>query len=141
MVGIVLITHGNLATEMMQVCRGIAGECNAVSIITFSANESRQQLCEKVEKTIRSAERGDGVLVLVDIFGGSTANICLGMYGKNIPIEVICGVNLSMLLEAIYNCDKYSLSELAKRVVEKGKEGVVNATELCRIKLKEQKQS
>lgn len=138
MIGIVLITHGNLANELMLVCRGIAGECKSVSVVTFPASESRQQLCGKVEQTIQAAEQGEGVLVLVDSFGGSPSNICLGMYAKNIPIEVICGVNLAMVLEAVYNCDKYPLAELAKRVEEAGKKGIINATELYRTKLQSQ---
>lgn len=138
MVGIVLVTHGNLANELMNVCVGIAGGCSQVSIVSFSAKESRQVLCEKVEQTICNAEKGEGVLILVDSFGGSPSTICLGMH-PSFPIEVISGVNLAMILEAVYYCDKVSLSELAKRVEEAGKKGIVNATELYRAKLKSQR--
>jgi PTS system mannose-specific IIA component len=135
MVGIVLITHGNLAEELMNVCAGIVGECCQVAVVSFASGESRQKLCEKVEQTIRVVDKGDGVLVLVDSFGGSPSTICLGMY-PHLPIEVLCGVNLVMVLEAVYHCDKLSLADLAKRVEKAGKKGIINATELYRAKLK-----
>ncbi|MFB3897334.1 MAG: PTS sugar transporter subunit IIA [bacterium] len=137
MVGIVLVTHGNLAKELMNVCMGITGGCNQVSIVTFSSSESRQVLCDKVEQTICHADKGAGVLILVDSFGGSPSTVCLGMH-PNFPVEVISGLNLAMILEAVYYCDKVSLSELAKRVEDAGKKGIVNATELYRRKLKSQ---
>lgn len=137
MVAIILVTHGNLANELMNVCVGITGVCSQVSIVSFTSGESRQLLCDKVEQTIRAAEKGDGVLILVDSFGGSPSMICLGIHAS-FPIEVISGVNLAMVLEAVYNCDKLSLPELAKRVEEAGKKGIINATELYREKLKPQ---
>jgi mannose PTS system EIIA component len=137
MVGIVLVTHGNLAGELMNVCTGIAGGCTQVSIVSFSSREPRQVLCDKVEQTIRNTEKGEGVLILVDSFGGSPSTICLGVHA-NFPIEVISGVNLAMILEAVYYCDKLSLPELAKRVEDAGRKGIVNATELYRTKLKSQ---
>jgi mannose PTS system EIIA component len=137
MVGIVLVTHGNLANELMNVCTGIAGVCSQVSIVSFTANEPRQVLCDKVEQTIRNAEKGAGVLILVDSFGGSPSTICLGVH-IDFPIEIISGVNLAMVLEAVYYCSKLSLPELAKRVAEAGRKGIVNATELYRSKLKSQ---
>jgi mannose PTS system EIIA component len=137
MVGIVLVTHGNLAGELMNVCTGIAGVCSQVSIVSFTAGEPRQVLCDKVEQTIRAADKGDGVLILVDSFGGSPSTICLGVH-TTFPIEIISGVNLAMLVEAVYNCGKLSLPELAKRVEEAGRKGIINATELYRAKLKSQ---
>ena len=137
MVGIVVVAHGNLAGELMKVCKGIVGECYQVAVVSFATGESRQLLCEKVEQTIRAAEKGDGVLVLIDSFGGSPSTICLGLNLK-LSIEVISGVNLAMVLEAIYNNDKYPLPELAKRVEEAGKKGIINASELYRQKLKTQ---
>lgn len=135
MIGLVLVTHGELAADLMKVCTGIVGECKQVAAICFAPGEARHQLCEKVEQAIRSVEKGNGVLILVDSFGGSPSTICLGMIA-NYQIEIISGVNLAMILEALYHRDKSPLQELAQRVEEAGKKGIVNASELYRAKLK-----
>ncbi len=99
MIGVVVVTHGRLATELLNSAETIVGElpqCVAVSIGWHDdENDAQEQIVKAIER-IRSPA---GVLILTDMFGGTPSRLCIP-YIEAGKVEVITGVNLPMLVKA-----------------------------------------
>lgn len=129
MVNIILVTHGNLAQQMLDTAGQIIGK-PAEGFHTFAVTTvtSVEQEAAKLKELLETCE--DGALILTDIFGGSATNISLTA-SKEFPCcYVITGLNLSMLLTAINGRKKLNAKELAEKIEADGKRAVINATEL-----------
>ena len=85
---------------------------------------------DRIREAVRSVETGDGVLVLVDMFGGTPSNLSLGI-GREGRIEVLTGVNLPMLLK-VGNSRQQELNELAQAVREAGTRSILLASEFLK---------
>ena len=130
MVKIILVTHGQLAKEMLETAGLIIGKTSDDGFATFAVTtaSSVTQEAEKLKKLLDTCP--DGAVILTDIFGGSATNISL-MASKDLNnCHVIAGLNLSMLLTAINNRKKLNAKELAEKIEADGKRAVINATEL-----------
>lgn len=134
MVGIILITHGNLGDEFIKVSGKIYGALKQVYAVAILPDEGKSIVMEKLKETFSKADTGDGVLLLTDGFGGSPSNLCLNFL-KESHCEIVTGLNLSMLLEVLCYQDRLVLKELAARAESGGKRGIVYASELLRQKL------
>ncbi len=130
MVKIILVTHGNLAKEMLDTAAQIIGKPADDGFATFAVTTtaSVQQEAEKLQKALK--ECADGAVILTDIFGGSATNISLTASKMMPNCHVITGLNLSMLLTAINSRKKLTAKELAVKIEADGKRAVINATEL-----------
>ena len=129
MVNIILVTHGNLAQQMLDTAAQIIGK-PAEGFATFAVTTvaSVEQEAAKLKAQLETCQ--DGALILTDIFGGSTTNISLTASKDLSNCYVITGLNLSMLLTAINSRKKLSTKELAEKIEADGKRAVINATEL-----------
>ena len=130
MLKIILVTHGNLAKEMLETASQIIGKPTDEGFATFAVTTtaSVKQEAEKLQKELASCT--EGAVVLTDIFGGSATNISLTAT-KDLPnCHVITGLNLSMLLTAMNSRKKLTAKELAEKIESDGKRAVINATEL-----------
>lgn len=130
MVKIILVTHGQLAQQMLDTAAMIIGKPADDGFAAFSvtAAASVEQEAAKLKQTLCACE--NGAIVLTDIFGGSATNISLTA-SKDLPnCYVITGLNLSMLLTAINSRKKLTAKELAEKIEADGKRAVINATEL-----------
>ena len=130
MLKIILVTHGQLAKEMLNTAAQIIGKPADDGFATFSVTTtaSVQQEAEKLKKELAAC--ADGAIILTDIFGGSATNISLTA-SKDLPnCHVITGLNLSMLLTAMNGRKKLTAKELAQKLEADGKRAVINATEL-----------
>lgn len=130
MVKIILVTHGNLAQEMLATAAQIIGKPadNAFAVFSVTASSSVEMEAERLKHLLESCE--EGAIVLTDIFGGSATNISLTA-SKDLPkCHVITGLNLSMLLTAANSRKKLNAKELAEKIEADGKRAVINATEL-----------
>lgn len=98
MIGLLLVSHGNLAHALLETATEIVGPFEASEALAIS----RQERLEDVEARLRGAvlrvQRGSGVLILVDMFGGTAANVALQLVGDQ-QVEVVTGCNLPMLLK------------------------------------------
>ncbi len=129
MVNIILVTHGNLAQQMLDTAAQIIGK-PAEGFATFAVTTvaSVEQEAAKLKAQLETCQ--DGALILTDIFGGSATNISLTASKDLSNCYVITGLNLSMLLTAINSRKKLSTKELAEKIEADGKRAVINATEL-----------
>lgn len=136
MLGIVIVTHGDLGESLIKSASMIFGEIttpvHAVSIasISMEAEPFRQNLLTAIDH----ANAGDGVLVLTDLFGGTPSNLAISALSlKN--IEIIAGVNLPMVLKALtLSNPQYpvSLAEASTLVEEAGKKQISIVSQLIR---------
>src|SRR5918911_4806970 len=98
MIGVVVVTHGQLATELVNAAEMIVGDLPQFAAVSIGwhdeVNDAREDIAQAIERV-----RGDGgVLLLTDMFGGTPSNLALTFIEAN-QIEVITGVNLPMLIK------------------------------------------
>lgn len=132
MIGIVVVTHGQLARELVAAAEMIVGDdipnATAVSVGWFdAAEEARKAILAAVERV----SGGDGVVVLTDMFGGTPSNLSLSLLSES-RVEVVTGVNLPMLIRlvSIREEEQVGLAQAAREAVAQGKENIYRASEL-----------
>ena len=99
MVGIVLVSHGEMAAGMLDAARMIVGEQEQILPISLNEQDDVEGLMERIATAIKEIDTGEGILVLVDVFGASPFNASARLAMGEAKIEVITGMNLPMLLE------------------------------------------
>lgn len=130
MVGVVVYTHGALGRELVETAGMILGPLEQTVGIGFQAFDSDEQMLKGLQEAIKQVDTGDGVLVLVDMFGGTPSNLSLRLMQTG-RIEVLTGVNLPMLLK-VGNSRQLELAELAVAVREAGTRNILLASEFLR---------
>ncbi|MEK6591283.1 MAG: PTS sugar transporter subunit IIA [Nitrospinota bacterium] len=129
MIGVVIVTHGNLVFELLKTAEIIAGGEIDIVPVSVDGNENPDTIREKVKTAIKSAERGKGVLILTDMFGGTPSNICLSFLGE-FKAEVVSGVNLPMVIKLPFIREKYNLRDAANFIREYGQKNISVASDI-----------
>ena len=129
MIQILIVTHADLAKGVLSSAELIMGPQEGVTTVGLYAEDGFDSFNEKVRSTLAGLVNDDGVLVLVDLYGGTpcnvtAANINRPVDGKVPNCECVSGVNLPMLIEAISMRDSMSLSELKDHCIACAPEGV-----------------
>ena len=128
LIGIVAVSHCKLAEEMVSVAELIVGSLPACKAICFQPHQPVDEMVKQLRECIKEVDGGKGVLILTDLFGGTPANISLSFLGPK--VEVVCGMNLPMLIK-LAACRKNStLSEAALMVKEYGQRHISLASEV-----------
>ena len=97
MIGLVLVTHGRLAAEFITAMEHVVGPQEAVEGICIDADDDMEARRADISAAIARVDRGKGVIILTDLFGGTPSNLASSLM-KSEGIEVIAGVNLPMLI-------------------------------------------
>ena len=129
LIGLVLITHARLGRELVNAAEFILGKIKQVATVAVETNPEAEQLREKLEAALGQMDKGQGVLILTDMFGGSPNNISLAFLEEG-KAEVVTGVNLPMLIKAATSRQDTDLAQLAKLVCEAGRGSISVAGEL-----------
>ncbi|MCX7822323.1 MAG: PTS sugar transporter subunit IIA [Syntrophobacterales bacterium] len=127
-VGVIIITHCGLAEELLRTAEIIVGSMDGFHALSIRPAMSQDEIFSLVERKIKEADRGKGVLILTDIFGGTPTNVALAFSGPH--VDVVCGVNLPMIIKAYSSRNSCNLHELAALVQEYGKRHIARANEL-----------
>jgi mannose PTS system EIIA component len=132
MIGILLVTHGDLGPQFLNTAKliGLNSE-DGVLALSVDPTESPETLREHVERSIKKINNGEGVLILTDLFGGTPTNISL-IYLQEGKVEVVTGLNLPMLIKAINSRGTHDLSSLAKLATDAGKESIFRAGDVMK---------
>ena len=96
MIGLVLVTHGRLAAEFITALEHVVGPQEAVEGICIDADDDMEARRADIAAAIDKVNRGKGVIILTDLFGGTPSNLAISLMAKD--VEVIAGVNLPMLI-------------------------------------------
>jgi mannose PTS system EIIA component len=125
--GLLVITHGGLAFELMRALEKIVGGVEGVRALTIGWDDDLAAARKAVEQAVAEVDPGGGVLILTDMFGGTATNLTLSIFREG--IEILTGVNLPMLIKFANIRDKCSLKEAATRIKEQGQRSIALATE------------
>jgi len=123
MIGILVVTHGNFAHEIVKSGELIIGPQHDYKTLGLLHGDNIDKFKEYVEGAVKTLNDGDGVLMFVDIYGGSPFNAAaMGMHNlsNEVNLECIIGVNLPMVLEAFLSRDNYDLQGLKKYILDLG---------------------
>jgi PTS system mannose-specific IIA component len=127
-----MVAHCNLALEYVTVLESIIGKVEQCKTITFEQGFSPDAAHKKISTAVKKVNRGDGVLIITDMFGGTPSNISLSFLEDN-TVEVLTGMNLPMLIRLITLREKdLSLNELAADLQTYGKRNICIASELLK---------
>ena len=97
MIGLVLVTHGRLATEFVVAMEHVVGPQRAIAPICIGPDEDMESRRADIANAIAEVDSGRGVIVLTDLFGGTPSNLAISLM-KPGKVEVIAGINLPMLI-------------------------------------------
>jgi len=130
-IGIVIVGHNRLSSALLTAAKEIMKVKSGVMPMSYSRKERYKDFTERLRNAIEEVSDGDGVLVLTDMYGDTPTNAVLPLI-KEMPIEVVTGVNLPMLLEALTHREEMTLSELAEKVESRSRQCIVNAGDYFR---------
>ena len=136
--GVVVVTHGQLATELMNSAEMIVGELPHIAAVSIGwhveVDHAREDIGRAIERVRASAGETDSdpadVLVLTDLFGGTPANLAVTFVGPH--VEVITGVNLPMLIKLARPPKEADLLTLAREMREHGRNAIWVTSDLLR---------
>ncbi len=128
MTGIIVAGHGRLPEELLTVCAFILGKVEGIQSLAVDPSLPAKKIHALFQEAIKKVDRGQGVLILTDLFGGTPSNMALSFL-KEGYIEVVSGVNLAMIIKALQNQEKPP-SELAPLVVEAGRKAITQASDI-----------
>ncbi|MGJ3649833.1 PTS sugar transporter subunit IIA [Sphingomonas sp. GlSt437] len=97
MIGLVLVTHGKLAEEFVRAMEHVVGAQDAIAAICIGPDDDMEMRRGEIAAAIAQVERGRGVIVLTDLFGGTPSNLAISLMEAG-RVEVIAGINLPMLI-------------------------------------------
>ncbi len=98
MIGLIVVTHGNLAKEFVAALEHVVGPQQQVLPISIFPNDDMEERRNAIVQAAASVGSGDGVIILTDMFGGTPSNLSISVMDSG-SIEVIAGVNLPMLVK------------------------------------------
>lgn len=134
--GLLVVTHGKFAEELVRAATRIVGELEGVQAIAIDWDDDVDRAREMIEEGIRKLDSDDGVLILTDMFGGTPTNIALSLMEPG-RVEIVTGVNLPMLIKFTNLRSRLELHESAARIAEQGRSSIHVATEILESRIEE----
>ena len=130
MIGIVVVTHGQLAGELVNAARTIVGDIPRIASVSIGWSDDMLSAREAIEKALAEVG-GEEALVLTDMFGGTPTNLSLPFLSQR--VEIVTGVNLPMLIK-LSSLREGDLLEVARVVRDQGKGAIYVASEVLEKK-------
>ena len=130
MIGIVVVSHGQVAGELVNAARNIVGDVPAIAAVSIGWADDMAASREKIGQALAEVGGGD-VLILTDMFGGTPTNVSLPFLSPR--VEIVTGVNLPMLIKLI-GLREGDLLEVARVVRDQGKGAIYVASEILEKK-------
>ena len=129
MIGIIIITHGNLALELKSAMEHILGIQKNIEIISIKPDDDLEIKKSALEESIKKVDEENGVIILTDMFGGTPSNLAISLL-KIGKVEIISGVNLPMLIKLIGLRDSNDLQKVATESKESAQKYISIASEI-----------
>jgi PTS system mannose-specific IIA component len=125
----VIVTHGQLAGELLAAAEMIVGPISHITAVSIGWHDDVDAARDEVQRAITRVSQRVGVLLLTDMFGGTPTNIA-SMFLEEGKVEVVTGVNLPMVIKLASQSGQDSLNEIAHRVCDLGRQGIYLAGDL-----------
>jgi len=135
MIGVVVVTHGQLATELVNAAETIVGDLPQFAAVSIGWHDDVDDAREEIRQAITRVQGTSGVLVLTDMFGGTPSNLGLTFLQTD-KVEVITGVNLPMLIKLTSLRDSPDLLAVARQMRDHGRNAIWVASDLLRSESK-----
>ena len=129
MIGVVVVTHGQLATELVNAAETIVGDLPHVVAVSIGWHEDVQDARREIGEAIAAVNGPEGVLIVTDMFGGTPANLGITFLEAG-KIEVVTGINLPMLIKLAGLRDTSSVLDAARQIREHGRNAIWVASDL-----------
>jgi PTS system mannose-specific IIA component len=130
-VGVVVVSHGQLATELVNAAEMIVGDLPRFAAVSIGWHDNVDVARAAIEQAIARVNGGRGVLVLTDMFGGTPSNLGMTFLEKD-RVEVITGVNLPMLIKLAGLRGTSDLLAVARQLRDDGRSAIWVASDLLR---------
>ena len=129
MIGLVLVTHGNLASEFLVAMQHVVGRQERVATICIGPNDDMEARRREIGEAVAEVDAGEGAIVLTDLFGGTPSNLAISLLEAG-RVEVIAGVNLPMLIRLDSARRSMPIGEAVAAAREAGRKYISVASEL-----------
>lgn len=130
MIGALIVTHGNLAHELLNAARQIEADVSGILAVPLEWSDSVDEAREKIREALEKMETKNGVIIFTDMFGGTPSNISLSFLELG-RVEIVTGVNLPMVVKfAMVKEDSKDVATLAHVISEKGSKAIRVASDL-----------
>jgi mannose PTS system EIIA component len=129
MIGLVLVTHGGLATEFVTAMEHVVGPQERIAAICIGPDDDMESRRADIAKAIEAVDDGAGVIILTDLFGGTPSNLAISLM-KDARTEVIAGVNLPMLIRLDGARKTMSVKDAVAAAREAGRKYISVASEV-----------
>ena len=131
MIGVVVVTHGQLATELVNATETIVGDLPRFAAVSIGWHEDTDDARQEIADAIGRVDQGQGVLILTDMFGGTPCNLAMTFLTEG-QVEVITGVNAPMLIKLAGMRESAELLAVAREMREHGRNAIWVASDLLR---------
>ena len=129
MIGIVIVTHGRLADELVAAMEHVVGPQGKVATVCIAPDDDIEERRTQILDSVADADEGAGVVLLTDMFGGTPSNLAISIMDKA-NVEVIAGVNLPMLIKLASVRETESLAAASTSAQEAGRKYINIASSL-----------
>jgi PTS system mannose-specific IIA component len=129
MIGLVLVTHGRLALELVAALEHVVGPQETIATVCIGPDDDMEQRRQEIVTKTADVNVGDGVIVLTDMFGGTPSNLAISIMEKS-EIEVIAGVNLPMLIKLASIRGSHAIDDAATEAQDAGRKYINIASQL-----------
>lgn len=129
MIGMIIVTHGNLAQEFLTAMEHVVGPQKSVATICIGPHDDMEKHRANIQKAIQNVDAGHGVIILTDLFGGTPSNLAISLLDSG-KVEVIAGVNLPMLIRLESARKSMDISEAIAAAKDAGRKYINVASEL-----------
>jgi PTS system mannose-specific IIA component len=131
MIGLLVVTHGPLAQDLVSATQRIVGETPRIEAIALAWDEEQAQARRRIEEAIHRNEQGQGILILTDLFGGTASNLSFAFRQAG-KVDVVTGVNLPMVIKFTNLRGIDRLEEVAAKIRDEGRKAIYAASEVLK---------
>jgi PTS system mannose-specific IIA component len=131
MIGLLIISHCDVGKEFLNAAELIVGSLESADAISVTQLTESKEMLTEISRKIKALDRGQGVLILTDMFGGTPSNLSLSFL-KEEMVEVLTGVNLPMVIAVAQDRDRLTLKELGEKAEQAGRRSIALAGNLLK---------
>jgi PTS system mannose-specific IIA component len=135
MIGVIVVTHGQLANELVNATTAIVGDLPQFVAVSIGWHDNPTGARDAIKEAIDRVQSPAGVLILTDMFGGTPSNLGLTFLETN-RVEIITGVNLPMLIKLAHLQSSSDLLAVAREMREIGRNAIWVASDLLHAEVK-----
>ncbi len=133
MIGMVLVTHGRLATEFRAALEHVVGRQDQLETVTIGPDDDMEQRRKDILAAIHLVDTGAGVVILTDMFGGTPSNLAISVM-EGAKVDVVAGINLPMLIKLASVRETAPLEQAVVQAQDAGRKYISVASRILAVR-------